>query len=252
MLFSYQLLDSTNLEALRWSEINEATEDVWFTALQQSGGLGQRNRTWISPVGGVYASVLYAPPLVISDLSHRGLITLAAGNAVFDLIAEIVSEHKADVEPLKIHWPNDVYYNNRKISGILTQSAYKGKLITGIGINANASISVSDESDPISLREILQKELDLNIIIDRLRERWSSQIQQVAHDVQNGLNDYVQQTEQKLAWLGESVTITQTDEARQPPVSGVLTGLTPMGALRIQTADGERIFVSGSVRATST
>ncbi|MBR0236693.1 MAG: biotin--[Thermoguttaceae bacterium] len=252
MLFSFQNLDSTNLEALRWSVINEASEDVWFTAEEQTGGLGQRNRTWISPVGGVYASVLYDPPLIISDLSHRGLITLAAGNAVFELIREIISEYSADVEPLKIHWPNDVYYDNRKLSGILTQSASRGKLVTGIGINANASISVSDANQPISLKEILQKEVNLSIIIDRLQKSWNDQIRQLALDVQNGSDDYVKQTEQKLAWLGKTVMVIQTDESQQPPVSGVLTGLTSMGALRIQTPDGERVLVSGSVRATST
>ena len=252
MLFSYQNLDSTNLEALRWSEKNEASEDVWFTAEEQTGGIGQRNRTWSSPVGGVYASVLNDPPLIISDLSHRGLITLAAGNVVFELIREIISETKADVEPLKIHWPNDVYYDNRKISGILTQSANGGKLVTGIGINANASISISDANLPISLQEILHKEVNLSIIIDRLQKSWSYQIRQLAQNVQNGSDDYVKQTEQKLAWLGKIVTVIQTDESQLSPISGVLTGLTSMGALRIQTQDGERVLVSGSVRAAST
>ena len=248
MLFSYQFLDSTNLEARRWSEINEASEDVWFIAKEQTSGLGQRSRTWSSPVGGVYASVLYTPPEIISDLFHRGLITLAAGNAVYELVKETLLECCADFQPLKIHWPNDVYYNNRKMSGILTQSGHKGKLITGIGINVNASISVSDAHIPISLREILQKEVDLNITINRLREHWNNQMRQIAQSVQNGSNDYVKQTEQKLAWLGERVTVIQTDEAQQTPVSGVLTGLTPIGALRIQTETGERVLVSGSVR----
>lgn len=249
MLFGYQSVDSTNLEALRWSENNETSQDVWFIADQQTGGLGQRNRAWSSPIGGIYASVLYNPPPIISDLSLRGLITLAAGNAVYELINEILTEYGADVYPLKIHWPNDVYYNNRKMSGILTQSGHKGKLITGIGINANASISVADATIvPISLKEILHKEVDLNIIVNRLREQWTGQIQQVVQDVQNGLNNYVRQTEQKLAWLGELVTVFQTDESQQPSVFGALTGLTSQGALKIQTETGERIFVSGSVR----
>ncbi len=252
MLLSYQSVDSTNLEALRWSEHNECEEDVWFSALQQTGGIGQRNRSWSSPIGGVYVSVLYSPPQLLSDYSLYGLITLAAGNAVCELVWELLQESSIDVNPLKIHWPNDVYYNNRKLSGILTQSAFKGKLITGIGINANASISGTGSISPISLREILQKESDLSIIIDRLQKNWNEQISQLAQSVQNGSDEYVRQTERKLARLGEPVTVTQTDESKQPPVSGVLTGLTPLGALRIQTDDGERVLVSGSVRAIST
>lgn len=248
MLFAYQSVDSTNLEALRWSENNESIEDVWFSASEQTGGLGQRNRKWSSPAGGVYVSVLYTPPLLLSDYSLFGLITLAAGNAVYELVKELLLENVVDVEPLKIHWPNDVYYNGRKLSGILTQSANKGKLITGIGINANASFSISETNRPISLREILQKEVDLSIIIDRLQMSWNNQIRLLAQSVQNGFVDYVFQTERKLAWLGESVTVTQTDESQQPAISGVLTGLTSAGALRIQTADGERVLVSGSVR----
>lgn len=249
MLLSYQSVDSTNLEALRWSEKNMSTDDVWFTASEQTGGLGQRNRKWHSPIGGVYTSVLYSPPAFLSNYSLYGLITLAAGNAVFDLVKEILQENSIDVNPLKIHWPNDVYYDNRKISGILTQSAFHGKLITGIGINVNAAISGSDVISPISLREILQKELNLSIITERLRKHWNQQMVQLAQSVQRGQNEYVCQTERKLAWLGEPVTVSQTDESRQPTVSGVLTGLTPTGALRIQTSDGERVLVSGSVRA---
>ena len=252
MLFTYQTLDSTNLEALRWSERNESADDVWFAAAEQTGGLGQRNRSWTSPIGGVYASVLYSPPHALSDYSHFGLITLAAGNAVYELVKELLLENCADVHSLKIHWPNDVYYNARKLSGILTQSAYRGKLITGIGINANASFSLSETNTPISLQDILQKEVDLTIIINRLQNSWNEQICQLAQSVQNGSDEYVRQTEQKLAWLGEPVIVTQTDESQQPDVSGILTGLTSAGALRIQSEFGERILVSGSVRAIST
>lgn len=252
MLFTYQTLDSTNLEALRWSENNTSSQDVWFSAAEQTGGLGQRNRSWTSPIGGVYVSVLYSPPQFLSDYSHFGLITLAAGNAVYELVRDLLLEHDADVSPLKIHWPNDVYYNARKLSGILTQSACNGKLITGIGINANASFSISDALAPISLKEILQKEVDLSIIINRLQNSWNDQIQLLAQSVQCGFIDYVRQTERKLAWLGEPVTVTQTDESQQQNISGVLTGLTPTGALIIQTESGERVLVSGSVRAAST
>lgn len=252
MLFTYQTLDSTNLEALRWSENNTPSEDVWFIASEQTGGLGQRNRTWSSPKGGVYASVLYSPPRFIADFSQLGLITLAAGAAVYELVKQLLLENAHDDHPLKIHWPNDVYYNNRKLSGILTQSASHGKLVTGIGINANASISGTGSISPISLREILQKDVNLSIIIDKLRLHWNSQMQRLAQSVESGQNDYACQTEQKLAWLGEPVTVTQTDESKQPDVFGVLLGLTPTGALRIQTANGERILVSGSVRAIST
>ena len=248
MLFTYQTLDSTNLEALRWSHCNASSQDVWFVAAEQTGGLGQRNRSWTSPRGGVYASVLYSPPQQLSDYSHLGLITLAAGNAVYELVKKLLMENKADVTPLKIHWSNDVYYNARKLSGILTQSANQRKLVTGIGINANASFSISSALTPISLREILQKEVDLSIIINRLQNSWSEQIRQLALSVQNESNDYVIQTERKLAWLGEHITVTQTDESRQPAVSGILMGLTPSGALRIQTESGERVLVSGSVR----
>ena len=252
MLFAYQTLDSTNLEALRWSEKNTSSEDVWFVAAEQTGGLGQRNRSWTSPRGGVYASVLYSPPQQLADYFHLGLITLAAGNAVYELVKELLLDNNADVTPLKIHWPNDVYYNARKLSGILTQSAFQGKLVTGIGINANASFSISEANTPISLREILHKEVDLSIIINRLQKSWNDQIRQLAQSIENGSVDYVCQTERNLAWLGDPVIVTQTDESQQPAISGILTGLTPQGALRIQTESGERVLVSGSARAAST
>lgn len=127
---------------------------------QQEHGQGRLSREWVSPVGGVYLSIILYP--------HERLLpqlTIWASLAVADAIRHICG--------LKAYfkWPNDVLLHDKKISGIIARSGQNqhGKTwaIVGIGINANmkmsqqtaeiASIatSLSDVSDKEVLRESL-------------------------------------------------------------------------------------------------
>src|SRR4029453_12200030 len=95
---------------------------------RQPGGRGREGRTWQSPKGGLYLSVLLRPA------SERGsLIPLAAGVAV----AEAVLEFGVHAE---LKWPNDVLVSGRKLAGILAEASSSGSgvewVVLGIGVNA--------------------------------------------------------------------------------------------------------------------
>ncbi len=249
-MFSYDSLDSTNLEALRWAASNySCTNFQWFAAKRQTGGKGQRNHTWTSPEGGIYASVLYTLPNPMSLIHHSGIISLASGNTVYKLTERILKQHGADSQPLRYHWPNDIYYCCGKLAGILTQSADSNRAVTGFGINVNAKIDDITSIPVISLGQILQKNLDLDIIIQQLDEQWQSELT-LAADYLTGSNpDYIRQTESRLAFLNSSVEVYNTEESPQKSVLGVLRGLTSQGFLKLETAAGKTTIISsGSIR----
>lgn len=99
----------------------------------QTAGRGRLGRSFISPAGtGIYMSIVLLPESVSID---QKLITVASAVAVRRAIIKVTN-----AEP-KIKWVNDLYLNNKKISGILTEmpteinSGKADRIIIGIGVN---------------------------------------------------------------------------------------------------------------------
>jgi BirA family transcriptional regulator, biotin operon repressor / biotin---[acetyl-CoA-carboxylase] ligase len=119
---------STNDVAAAYADRGEP-EGVLVLARTQTAGRGRLGRTWQSPAGaGVYASILLRPP------AHAlPLLTIAAGVAIADGVR--VSTGLAPT----LKWPNDLYVNDRKLAGILTEAGARADgvshAVVGFGIN---------------------------------------------------------------------------------------------------------------------
>lgn len=127
-------VDSTNnrLKEMINSEIPSGT---CIIANEQTSGRGRIGRSFISPANtGIYLSMLIRPSGTFDDLSE---ITCWTAVAVHNAII------KACGVQTDIKWVNDLYINNRKITGILTELSIEGEVglatnvIVGIGINVN-------------------------------------------------------------------------------------------------------------------
>lgn len=111
----------------------------------QTGGRGRADRQFISPAGGLYFSLILKPDLDVRDLP---LITLAAGVGLCNGIKNVI-----DVN-VQLKWPNDLYLDDRKLGGILTESGpfRRGSgpdfLVIGVGINVKTDL----KQFPSSLR----------------------------------------------------------------------------------------------------
>ncbi|MBO7333581.1 MAG: biotin--[acetyl-CoA-carboxylase] ligase [Lachnospiraceae bacterium] len=129
-------IDSTNLKCKSEAE-SGAYEGVTYIAEEQTKGRGRRGRSFFSPDStGLYLSILLRPELEISDAV---LITTAAAVA-----AATASEKVNDLikeGDVKIKWVNDLYLNDKKISGILTEAGLSMETggfdyaVMGIGFN---------------------------------------------------------------------------------------------------------------------
>lgn len=124
--------DSTSEEAKRLAV--EGAEDrtvVW--AHEQSGGRGRHGRSWESPPGNLYLSILLRPDCEIATASQIGF---AVGAAMARAIRDCVG---ADAI---LKWPNDLLLDGRKIAGILLESADAGDgridwVVAGVGVNVD-------------------------------------------------------------------------------------------------------------------
>lgn len=122
--------DSTN--SLMKRAYADAPHGFTLIACRQTAGRGRLGRTFCSPDGGLYLSILLRPNLSLAQLN---LVTLAAAVAVCRAIERLTPLHPG------IKWVNDVLVNDRKLCGILTEAAIEGEsgtidfVVVGIGIN---------------------------------------------------------------------------------------------------------------------
>ena len=105
----------------------------FVVAMEQTAGRGRRGREFYSPKGsGIYLSVILEPK---GTLEGSLLITTAAATAVYKAVKEVCGVK------LGIKWVNDLYKDNRKVCGILTEAVTdfeSGNIefaIVGIGLN---------------------------------------------------------------------------------------------------------------------
>ena len=161
--------ESTNnhaMEALRSGNVADGTV---FFALEQTKGKGQRSKSWFSNKGEnlVLSTIRDTTALKIDNQFQISCITALACH---DLISSYTDDD------VRIKWPNDLYWRDRKAGGILIENMIKGnswdKAIIGIGININQTIFPEMPKLPVSLKQItgtsfdpieLAKELCMNL-----------------------------------------------------------------------------------------
>jgi len=134
-IYSYDELDSTNDTVFQLGK-NNAKEGVCIFSEYQNKGRGRLGRSWVSPKGkNVILSVLLRPLLLPQEVSR---LTLACAVSVIKAIKKTTQKN------LGIKWPNDIYYENKKVGGILTEMSAESDrinfIVVGIGINLNADV----------------------------------------------------------------------------------------------------------------
>jgi len=122
---------STNLDVRRLAEAGEA-EGIVVWAKRQTAGRGRQGRTWVSPEGNMYLSILLRPKCTPRE---AGAYSFVAALAVFDTIKAFVPGIEAEIK-----WPNDVLVGGKKICGILLETNLDEErkvdwLALGVGIN---------------------------------------------------------------------------------------------------------------------
>ncbi|MBQ7203841.1 MAG: biotin--[Eubacterium sp.] len=161
-VYHYKTIDSTNNEAKRLLATG-TRKILLITADEQTEGRGRQGKSFYSPANtGIYMSLVLHPMI---KLENSVISTTAAAVAVCRAI-----ELLTDKKPL-IKWVNDVYLDDKKICGILTEALtdFETQIVTslvlGIGINMNTESFPSDVENASSLEaDISRNELIAAII----------------------------------------------------------------------------------------
>ena len=223
----HQTLDSTN-RAAKELAAQGAPDGTLVTADFQTAGRGRLDRRWESPPGSsIMASLILRPDLALRD-SFR--LTMAAA-AAFSLAVDRMT----GLTPM-IKWPNDLYLNERKLAGVLTEISGRGRLdwaVIGLGMNVSAAppavgaIHLAEASGkPVDRGEILAAGLNI---------------------LEHYLDRNLPPTELRTVWLdrslllGREVTIIDGGDR----IAGKAVDLDGDGALVVETEGGRRAIRAG-------
>lgn len=173
-------------------------EGTVIMAESQYAGRGQQQNRWHSDDGkNLTFSLLLKPSfLAISDQFD---LTRAISLGVYDALFPLLGKN------LKIKWPNDIYYNDMKLGGMLIENSIQGSqikhAIIGIGLNINQDSFPESVPNAASIKQILQRDYDLKQILSDLCrhiEAWYLKLKAGQVDIVR--KEYLS----RLYWLGEN------------------------------------------------
>ncbi|WP_375614585.1 MULTISPECIES: biotin--[acetyl-CoA-carboxylase] ligase [unclassified Bartonella] len=132
---AYDSVDSTNLIAQRKAQSGHQG-NLWIVAQEQLQGRARRGRTWSSPKGNLYSSLLLIEDIVHQTAAQLGFV---AGVSVAEAIKQFIKDEKQTNNIVSLKWPNDILLRGVKSSGILLEilklPSQQYALVIGIGIN---------------------------------------------------------------------------------------------------------------------
>jgi len=138
--------ESTNAQARLRARAGESGP-LWITAVEQTQGRGRRGRSWISPPGNLYASLLLSDP---SRHDRAPELAFVAALAVRDAI---VSRAPMLAPKLRFKWPNDLLLAAQKCAGILIEgeAGMEGERILGRRLTVIVGIGVNCTTHPATI-----------------------------------------------------------------------------------------------------
>lgn len=144
-------------------------ERFLYTAFQ-TAGRGQAGNGWESEEGKNLLCSILLPPR--KDLFYLNVLVSVAVHKVIQSLLFERSGLLSLSEAVSIKWPNDIYYGDKKIAGILIENAILGNevkySIAGIGLNVNQTTFLSSAPNPVSLKLISSKETDIDALMQAL------------------------------------------------------------------------------------
>jgi BirA family biotin operon repressor/biotin-[acetyl-CoA-carboxylase] ligase len=223
-------IDSTNSELMRRARAGRM-EPVLLVAEQQSAGRGRVGRDWHSDSGTSKAnssSLTFSLGLPLAPLDWSGL-SLAVGVSV------VQSLHP----DLRLKWPNDVWWHDRKLAGILIETASLGDFryaVVGVGLNIREPEATGLSTAPAWLRELLPG-IDAPLALLRIA---APLVRAIKAFEGHGFAPIHPRFDERDALAGVSVTLSDG-------TIGTALGVDAVGALQVQTALGLKKITSAEV-----
>lgn len=204
----------------------------------QSAGRGQAGNGWESEDS---KNLLFST-LLRCEVSpaEQFRLTMWVSVAMVEMLLKYLP-----AEGLTIKWPNDIYYGDKKLAGILVENTLVGSKIAysivGIGLNVNQLEFLSPAPNPISMQQISGKEYDVENLLEEylaVLKRWQNVPLQTLQDT---YMSYLYRRRGMYPYVEREVSLVPTAIAQsaEGAFRAEIQGITPQGELVLHTEKGE-------------
>lgn len=235
--YLYPVIDSTNQYLMDRTDILQS--GTVCLAEYQEKGRGRRGRQWYSPFGtNLYLSMYWN--LEAGIAGAMGL-SLVIGIAVIDALESL------GISGVKLKWPNDLYFKDKKLAGILVemsgQAGGAASLIIGMGMNLSMQSNDSELIDQpwSSLSDVTEDKLiDRNLLATKVIEHWNQALEEYES---KGMSEFVARWNKLDNFIDRPVKLLMGNKE----VHGVDKGIDSRGAITIETVQGTESYIGGEI-----
>ena len=205
------------------------------TATEQTAGRGRHGRSWASPPGNLYASLLLRPALAMAEAGGLALVVAVA-------LAEAVEALTPGLPRIGLKWPNDLLLGEAKLAGILLEGEAApggrcGFVVVGCGVNLAHAPHDLDRAT-VALADLPGVVVPAAAaLLDRFLDGLGTALDEHARA---GLGPARQRWLARAHGLGRRVTVRPGAQA----LSGVFAGLDERGALLLRTDEGRTVTIT--------
>ena len=166
-LIKLKEVDSTNNYLKKMvSNSDPLPEGTVIMADHQFAGRGQQEQVWQTEPGKNISTSIYLKPAFL-PLEKQFYLNISVSLAIVDALSDFLPNS------VVVKWPNDIYYNKRKLGGILIENTLTGSTIKsaiiGVGLNINQTEFPEElNRKAISVFQILHKEMGLEAIMEKI------------------------------------------------------------------------------------
>ena len=231
----FSQIDSTN--AFLQRKQSECDIRNWVVNTdEQTAGKGMGSNSWESEVG---KNLTFSLALDMGFLpaERQFLLSEAVPLGIVEVLDKLLP-----VEKLSIKWPNDIYYGNRKLAGILINSTIKANMmdisIIGIGLNVNQMHFQDWPTHPISMKMITGKNYELRPLLEQLAEYIIIKVEQLKSDPTIIEQSYLKRLFRYSTWADY--------EVGGKVLRLFMTGIDPFG--RLQLVDEQQTFYTFDIK----
>ena len=240
-LITRDATDSTNSDAAAAARGGDPG-GLWVVAREQRTGRGRHGRSWSSPPGNLYASLLLIDPCELALAPQLGFV---AGLALHGAVA---AETGLDAPRLALKWPNDLLLDGGKVAGVLLEG-HHGPGTFGVVIGFGVNVAAAPDAMPYPARALREITSDVSpeAVFASLARAFARHFD-AWRDARQRMDEEPFETV-RSQWLaraagqGSAVTIRLPSGDR----SGTFTGLDKAGRLQLETVGGMELIDAGDL-----
>ena len=214
---------STQSELKSLYQKNKADSGRVLATLSQTAGFGRKKRAWISPVGNLSCSFIFPTKRIDKAYQYNLLAALVLCRCLENLDTRLNCQ---------IKWPNDVWHDQKKLAGILSECVSDRHVLLGLGLNLNCC--AKDFPDDLksniqTVQDVVGGPVSAKFLLENFLSLFSEAI--LAFE-RLELKDFLPEIRQRLQFQNQNVFLSESD--KMIVAKGKLVGLDDSGLLILQ------------------